>query len=469
MSCVTADQLIIIGNGFDLHLGAKTRFKDYINHSACGIIGDLNSSNKNERRKVNPNRSLKWINEMLDIDEAAVYKLSQQGTSWWNNYFNFIQPEDEEDDYGWSDVEKQIEFLVRSEAKNHFLADKLIDYTLKRNGDNGSLHKILDEEIVPENIYNNVLNRLSQGKIKKLVCYLKYRYDKFINPVIKALADSTRSLKENERFSVQLEDYLNDRTDISKETRKEIESLVMRFLFIELRVFEYNFTGYLIDNVFPKYDSEEAERLLNKIAEYDAYNLLSFNYIFFPEKAPQKEGKISYNFKELDRCNQHNNVHGVIRDYDSKTVIGFDEKDIAEDRIISEDNEDEKFLYRFTKTYRILDNDLTNSELKGYCLQPDINKIKFYGHSLSEADYSYFLSIFDYYDIYNSDVKLIFYFSITDDEENEVSMYNGQTNTKESVIRLMRKYGESMSNKNHGKNLLHKLLLEGRLKIEHIE
>lgn len=39
-------------------------------------------------------------------------------------------------------------------------------------------------------------------------------------------------------------------------------------------------------------------------------------------------------------------------------------------------------------------------------------EIKFYRHSLSEADYSYFQSIFDYYNLYeNNKVSLIFYYS----------------------------------------------------------
>lgn len=459
------DQLIIIGNGFDLHLGAKTKFKDYINHSTCGIVSDFSFLNKSEKRSVNPVKSLKWINKELDMDEAKVYELSQEGTSWWNNYFNFIKPENEEDDYEWCDVEKQIEFLVRSEAKNHFLANELISY-IRSNSNNKSSQKILDREIVPESIYNDVINRINQEKVKKLVCYLKYRYDKFIDPIINIFANSTCILKENDRISVQLEDYLYQ-TDISKEIRKGIESLVMRLLFIELRIFEYDFTRYLIDNVFPKYDSEKAERLLDEIAEHDTYNLLSFNYIFFPEEAsPKEDSKISYDFRELKKCNRHNNVHGVIQGYDSKTVIGFDEKNIVEAETVDEDN---KFLYRFTKTYRILDSDLANGKLSNYCLQPNINKIKFYGHSLSEADYSYFLSIFDYYDVYNSDIELIFYFSITASEENKITFYKDQTSIKENVIRLMKKYGDSMSNKSHGRNLLHKLLLEGRLKIKQIK
>ena len=83
-------------------------------------------------------------------------------------------------------------------------------------------------------------------------------------------------------------------------------------------------------------------------------------------------------------------------------------------------------------------------------------KIKFYGHSLSEADYSYFQSIFDYYDLYgNSNVSLTFYYS------------NGFEN-HDAVYKLISAYGKSLTNKEQGKNLLHKLLLENRLHIQEV-
>lgn len=38
----------------------------------------------------------------------------------------------------------------------------------------------------------------------------------------------------------------------------------------------------------------------------------------------------------------------------------------------------------------------------------EINEIAFFGHSLSKLDYSYFQTIFDFYDLYSSDVTLAF-------------------------------------------------------------
>ena len=83
-------------------------------------------------------------------------------------------------------------------------------------------------------------------------------------------------------------------------------------------------------------------------------------------------------------------------------------------------------------------------------------EIKFYGHSLNEADYSYFQSIFDYYNLYeNTNVSLIFYYS------------KGFEQT-DKVYQLINTYAKTLSNKDQGNNLTHKLLLENRLKIVEI-
>ena len=73
-------------------------------------------------------------------------------------------------------------------------------------------------------------------------------------------------------------------------------------------------------------------------------------------------------------------------------IFGIDDNLIQSQSVGSE-------LRLFSKTYR----KMLNSDKDTLTLPPDEGKpieIKFYGHSLSEADYSYFQSIFDYYDLY---------------------------------------------------------------------
>ena len=82
----------------------------------------------------------------------------------------------------------------------------------------------------------------------------------------------------------------------------------------------------------------------------------------------------------------------------------------------------------------------------------------FYGHSFAPADYSYFQSIFDYYNIYDNDITLVFYYSIYD-ESKEQEIKRTQFN---SVSKLMSEYGITFHSEKGG-NLMHKMLLEGRL------
>ena len=112
---------------------------------------------------------------------------------------------------------------------------------------------------------------------------------------------------------------------------------------------------------------------------------------------------------------------------------------------------------QFTKSYRILENKI-NSDI---VIPSDINKILFYGHGLGEADYSYFQAIFDTVDLYHGNTQLVFFWNNFNDEDQ----YNIQV---ERVTNLIEKYGQTFSNKDHGRNLFTKLLLENRIIFEQI-
>ena len=114
-------------------------------------------------------------------------------------------------------------------------------------------------------------------------------------------------------------------------------------------------------------------------------------------------------------------------------------------------------------------------ENPGRALAKRVDKIIFFGHSLAKADYSYFQSIFDFYNLYGDTLlsdsaftkpfMLQFYFTIFDiSRETEISR-----DAAASVYKLITAYGDTIDNKDRGKNLLHKLLLEGRIKIDFIE
>ena len=114
----------------------------------------------------------------------------------------------------------------------------------------------------------------------------------------------------------------------------------------------------------------------------------------------------------------------------------------------------------FSKSYRILENSL----LSNIRLSKDIKNILFYGHGLGEADYPYFQSIFDSIDLYHGNTRLIFFWDAYD--ENRKMELHKETLNK--VVNLIEKYGQTFSNKDHGRNLLTKLKVENRILIKEI-
>lgn len=166
---------------------------------------------------------------------------------------------------------------------------------------------------------------------------------------------------------------------------------------------------------------------------FDSY-LLTFNYTR-PQEFIDNDSKISYH--------SINNIHGE-RDKTSEIIFGIDGLSIDEE------------LNIFSKSYRRLN--LPNEQI----VLEEVNKIFFYGHGLGEADYSYFMAMFDYYNLYKSNIKLIFCYSVYKDNPEE----RREEETKR-VVNLIDNYGKSLSDI-HGKNLMYKLQIEGRIEIKEI-
>ena len=155
------------------------------------------------------------------------------------------------------------------------------------------------------------------------------------------------------------------------------------------------------------------------------------------------------------------NIHGTLAK--NNIIFGIDGQDIGE----LDDG------MPFTKTYRLL-----AMEPLGYrslVYPPDDENheptdcIKVYGYSLAKADYSYFQSLFDAVSLYSGVATPVFYYSPYGDGENERQQEKRiREETQRRVMHLLSSYGTTLDNKDHGKNLVHKLLLEGRLIIKRI-
>ena len=125
----------------------------------------------------------------------------------------------------------------------------------------------------------------------------------------------------------------------------------------------------------------------------------------------------------------------------------------------------------FTKTYRLMAMDLPDMGSvihipSGNNLDRGTQVIKFYGHSLGKADYSYFQAIFDAVNLYESSTSLVFFFRPHKNPTGEMgSVDKARKDMMAKAIALLTTYGETLDNKDHGANLIHKLLKEGRLAV----
>ena len=226
---------------------------------------------------------------------------------------------------------------------------------------------------------------------------------------------------------------------------------------VELNRFEKEFGNYiaqinndLFDIGMGTFKDKNIECKVRKIFEVDnniTNIVINFNYTTYLEK--------------MDYISEMTNIHGTFEN----PIFGIDNTEIGNDR---------EFYY-LIKTSRVLFNNTIKEDFK-LPNKIEISKICFFGHSLARADYSYFQSIFDYYDIYNSEVKLEFKYynyikddkKLTDKEKKE-RKDEVKSNMHKSVIELMNDYGNTASNKSRGQNLLHKLILENRIKIVEVE
>jgi len=355
-------QLIILGNGFDLQSGLKSRFRDFFQWKF-----DLSKQSVSEIEKISNSFRIELQNNNVTIWDVLFYT---EGLS---------------DNYLWVDVEKRIkEFLLdlpRFVVSYHPYLSHLCNggFITRKTG---------DEIFVAMN--NIIASRYAA-----------------INEKLGSLIDI------NEKA-----DWLN------------------KILFTELRLLEESYVDFLSEQVRNPSYSYTAYNNVKRIIDLEpraiTSRILSFNYT-----TPIDEAL-------LDRLtiDQYRNIHGTLSE--RNIIIGIDGHEDTSDGGVS--------LLGFTKTFRQLNTDRWH-DTTGIYISGNIKVIKIFGHSLGEADYSYFQAILDKVEIYGGTTVLVF-----------IIRHGG--NKEEAYVKvekLLRKYGTSLDNKDHGRNLMHKLLLEDRL------
>lgn len=372
------EELYILGNGFDLYLGLKTRYSDYFKNRKISeeffekiksiFENSIASYNYDARTKVYA--VFDYDETLLNIQIVQLYKYIEKNLFYL--YLMFLK----KCDLNWNEVESNLLPFIRDTSK---------------------IFKLKMETIL--------------GNIEK-----------------------------NEMYKYLL---------IAKVIIKDRKNLnFLDFMMEQLNLFEKDFGNYIGSLELKE---ENKNRLINIFRTTCRKKIINFNYSIFLQDLIDRYKDIVFSEIEIARriksIESIVNIHGDFKN----PIFGIDSH-----------NSEEQFQ-NFTKTSRILNNDTVgNFELPK---PKKLGTINFFGHSLSEADYSYFQSLFDYYDIYSSNIKLNFMYS----EYDKNDLTRAKRETHNNVVKLMNNYGEKLENKDKGKNLLHKLLIENRIKLINVD
>lgn len=372
------EELYILGNGFDLYLGLKTKYSDYFKNRKISeeffekikliFKNSIGSYNYDARGKVYA--VFNYDEALLNMQIIQLYKDIEKNLFYL--YLIFLK----KCDLNWNEVESNILPFIRDTSK---------------------IFKLKMETIL--------------GNIEK-------------NEMYKYLLIAKVIIKDRKNLSF------------------------LDFMMEQLNLFEKDFGNY-IGSLELKEESKS--RLINIFRTTCRKKIINFNYSIFLQNLIDRYKDTAFSEIEIPRriksIESIVNIHGDFKN----PIFGIDSH-----------NSEEQFQ-NFTKTSRILNNDtIGNFELS----KPEkLGTINFFGHSLSEADYSYFQSLFDYYDIYSSNIKLNFMYS----EYDKNDLTRAKRETHNNVVKLMKNYGEKLENKDKGKNLLHKLLIENRIKLINVD
>lgn len=381
-------QLIIVGNGFDLQCGLRSRFRDFF-EPRFEKIAAIKSNDRETWQKFLEDRCLTLWDFIL---EASI-------------------------DNQWCDVEEEVERWVLSAA------DQNPETSLLQ----GALSAMQCEYLFADEIPFTPLN-----EDKRRHFFNESGKIRIFNNIARYIAVLHPALLGEKREPERLIELL----------KRDLGRLEQAFGDYLSKEIAYN-DGY----------KGECKKLCQAIDEdgkrsdedfYMSTSVLSFNYTNVAE---------SYFDKGDDGV--FVNIHGKLGE---DIIFGIDGKDCMDNPVAAP----------FTKTYRLMLRGGSRtgglvSTANSSNLQDATDVIKFYGHSLGKADYSYFQSIFDGVDLYESETVLVFYFPLDSSDDAEVVNNMWRMRLSNSINDLLVAYGATMDNIDHGKNLMHKLLLEGRL------
>ncbi|TYC51077.1 hypothetical protein ESZ50_00655 [Weissella muntiaci] len=436
------EQLIILGNGFDLAAGLPSSYKEFLGtklsrmdfdgfpeiKSTVQLRNDLQKREDQLKKNSIGQIYFDTVASIIDVEYMKLpanavdfVPLSQQifyripeledgikvieylmGNDWsvWevlllynSNFSNFNM------DFNWQDIESLIYRVINSVRDSDFEANLYIRVT---------------------SIFTNGFEKSKDGFVSRDDFFSREAFIMFI-----CLFD---------KYSVYGDE---------KVPTKNNENYFIRILAGELTKFENSFKFFLIENqeveMYKKNSSEILTLLTGK--KNASFNLLNFNYT-------QPELNLS-NIENDGATIFAKNIHGIAKKQ-GEIIFGIDNANIDADLSMIE--------YSLTKSYRTMRN-RQNPQPTLY--NKGIKQIKFYGHSFGEADYGYFFQIFNDVGLLNMDIKLEFYYSIYEGSSAERILMS----QKLSVAKLLETYATSVQGDLIGKTILTQLNNEDKLEL----
>lgn len=383
------NKLLILGNGFDLHLHLKSGFNSFLKSLtneypiASSLFGDISSSNHPERFKTSSNSYLNPIDYITSYTEYVFYNSDEKAIptnsklNFWHLYFNMLNafPEFDNGDgifsennasislNNWNDIEFQIQYILE-----------------------------ISEDII--------------NKYKECI------YDNLEYADGHAYSNETKSLLKEYESMFMRDDRITFNGVLC--THLIYFSLISGwspyqniydFLLKELEDFEITFKDYLTKQVSKTDYKIKASSFAKNLAG-ENYNLINFNYTTF------------YDLNDTSKTNIHSTL-----DDNGHPIFGI--SSVVNDELVYK-----KPYYKFSKTFRIM----KISEYDKNTLPDNIDEIIFYGHSLSHADYSYFEAIMKKYNLLNSNIILTFKYS---NFENKGILHDELPNQVTNVYKLL--------------------------------
>jgi hypothetical protein len=393
------EQLVVLGNGFDLACQLKSKYSDFYQSKYKepykSLLDEfcLNISKINMHEEIGS--TVDFFNKLEDDKEFEQLLESSNALNIWDIIFGSRFYENVKSK-SWTDIEQTIEkYIIR-----------LYRACIKGEDRASYLPIIVVLEFKMRVKWENLVHEIEQKGEK-----IEFAWEYYSEILLEQLN------KFENNFTAYLNGAINNR--VYKQSVSE--------LFME---------------IIQRYDAEGTSRKisLNELTT----NVLSFNYTEVEKVGQQKNVLI----------NEFRNVHGKLSRARDGIIFGIDLQQLKKSESDETRDNQQSFL-EFTKTFRTLKMVKSFGTQKLY--SKETKQIKFYGHGLGEADYSYFMSIFDAVELYSGETVLVFFYN-PDLEDEEAKQFR-------RVANLIIKYAETLKNENHGDNLLHKLILENRIKI----